>query len=535
MKFRTALIFAIICGTSLQAGALEQVSIPTLSSPPDGAIHVTADTLFETSTPTTFAVENPEATSPAVFHSNEFLISSEVYFQDTILGGSTGYSDFSVVGDKQYQVFELSEKSNIIIDGKRLSSLRVYSAPVIEFMTEEGEVVGSMSAVISDLSHMTSFDNLAIIKYTRYTNGAKLSWQLKSSPTSPAEWVGNVEAEISEKSIYWSVSPLEAGSPSHAQEFHRIDAGGVGIEFDLNGVRKSHYRTMKEIGIDNEKSLGNFPQVSIKLDESKEVGEIVTASFFISSPHIFNRAETEVYSTQEVSSTLNDFNLILPERYTISARQKVTLSNGKTVTSNWSGGQKFTTATEVETELAPVGDITEFHVKTGEPAEIRFITKNIGQVEAHEALNRFKLTELRDNSEVEDYLYTLFSLSSPDSPEINKNGYYLDNFSLSKSFSFEEFPVGTSKEIIVKILVDENNQNSIRKLEYKACTSHWYCSSTTTKTIKICIDGVCHKTAEELRAEKEESSDSAGGHLSYIFLMLLVFFATKSTARRSKN
>lgn len=505
--------------------ALDQVSIPTLISPAHNELYVDVDSQFEVSVPTTFDTANPELTSPATLVSNEFLISHEEYFKDDILGGATGYADFSEVGDKQYQILELNEASNIIVDGKRLSTIRIYNAPIIEFLTDEGEIVGKMSAIIGDLSHMTNSDEFSVIPYTRYTNGATFSWSMKSSPTSPTKWAGSVKASISENLMYWSTTEVEDDSPSETQEFHKIDTGGLSIEIDINGERKIHSRTMKEIAIENAADLGNFPQVTIELPETAEAGEFVTGTYFTRSPDRFKSEKTRIYQTSSISSVIDDFNMIFPERYTVSVRQKALLANGKTISSNWSSGQYFTTKTDIETELTPIDDITEYHVKSGETAELRFIVKNIGQVDATEAVSSFRLTDVEHNHDIDGYIHKVFSLTSPDYPDSGRSGAYSTNDSVSKGFTFEEFPVGSSKEIRVHIYVDPDATATIRKLEYKTCVSQ-YCSDTEYKSIKICVDGVCPQTYEEMMAGFEDNDDG-GGQMSYFFLMLFSLFATR--------
>lgn len=530
----TAIFISLTLLSSI-ASAIE-VSIPTITSPANDAKHIFADTPFMTSDASTFVTGSPETTSPAAIIKTEYMISSESYFPGRILGGATGYSNFSTAGHSQYQDVEMHKDGNIMIDGKRISTLRVYAAPKVEFLTLDGEVVGSAHATVSDLAHMTNLHSSAIIYKRYYTNGAYFSWQVKNSPSSPVSFEGALEFQISENRVSWVLSQLGDSSDALHQAFHAVETGEVGFEFDINGIRKEKYLTMKEIAANNEAGLGDYPQISTELEESKNTGDIRLVSFFLSSPNILDESEITFHSFPTTSSTMPPNSFSFPERYSISARH-FAMSDGVEISSNWASGSAFITETDIRVELTPLNDIDSVDIAVGETATIKFIAKNVGQVDAKDAylsfqLSRFSSFSQSDENAIEDYHNVIMKLSSSDPDVISPTGAYNNNGLLSKSFSFDSFPVGSSKEVEVAITMDEKQKFSIEELRLNAC-SQYYCDENNA-VIKICADGVCPVSYNDYGSDN--SSDDSGGSTGYFFLLLVgvAGFALRSN-KKSKN
>ncbi len=515
-----------------------EVSIPEITSPQPSEFDIAKDAKFTTAPATTFQTGSPEAISPATIVKTEFLISDDLYFDGDILGGATGYDNFSTIGLSQYQLVDAHKNSKVTVSGKRVAKYRVYHAPQVELLAEDGSIIGTLKGKPTNLEHVTHLQSVAIIDKTTYTNGAQFEWYMKSSSTSPTQWEGSVAILMSEARA--TINITQAKTTDIEKAFHLLPNGELGCEFILNGIAQSLFIDIPTMITDTEDNLGFDPQLSCDLTESNKAGNIVKISYFTGSPQPFEIDKAKIFSFTGNSSQLPANYLTYPEQYVLAARQTVQLPSGKEVTSNWTEGSRFTTSTNIKLEVAtPQTDTKTIDTTIDTPQSLEFVIKNIGEDNAKGALLKYTLNRYNDDAvDGEDYetvrapyQKSIFDIEV-NSTEIEVfNGTFNDNGVLYKTAEFLDFPPGATRIVKIKFMVDEHNKNYMKSFEVKACDS-LYCGVAEKQTVAICLDGNCPIIpGVTSNGGKGGSSGSGGGNGTLLILLVSLL----AIVRRRQN
>lgn len=500
-----------------------EVSVPTIVYPANKQFDVAPEAQFQLNPATTFETGSPGVTTAATTISTELLLSNELLFVGGILGGATGYDNFSTVGLTQYQVVEAHEDSKILIDGKRVVKWRVYHAPMVEALDADGNVVSTMKGLPTALENITHKQDIAVIDKTIYTNGAKFAWHMKSSSLSDVDWEGSVSIQMLDEVIIVAISQEKETDKQKA--FHNIKGGELGCEMVLGGVKRSLYEDIPQLIIADEDNLGFNPQVSCHVTESNKAGAIVRKSYFTNSPRPLAMDKLQTYSFSGGSSALPQGFLEYPDRYALAARQKAQLPSGKIVTSNWTEGTAFTTSTELKLKVTQAQDIRKLDFEENESKSIQFIVENVGQVNAAGGiisthLNRYNYPPESDFSteEEKEYARSIFSISSDDpNVEISTSSFY-NHGQAYKSGVIKDLAPGATATITVTMKQDEHQKGYMRVLNVKGCDS-LYCSQVEPYSVALCYQGNCPQINTG-SSNSSGGSDSSGGGSAYALIIL---------------